>query len=419
MGTQDDRGEEMKIVKLLVWMGLIVLIPMAASQAAVNDFAGLWQNIDTDTRGITQLSIAVTGTKAKIHTWAACHPKACDWGTVTARLAPNNMLKAYYKNNFSERILVLAKTGNHLKVDMLTRYTGNSGRPDKKAVYQFKRMPTFSGQHAEPNAKPNASAQPRPNKGAVSAGNLNAESGFRPGVLKILYPKGGEELVAGSNIAIKWKSSKVKKSVSLILMVENRVAKRNVPIIITKNAPNTGSYRYRLPFKWNSRLGYRYQIVVQEGDLKANSPQFTVYPRIDIVVQNPRVRSKKKGGSWFTWATTMATGILQPALIKSKSNIEIKFDLKNTGIEIIKSKFMSKVAVRLNPGNAELNSAGFSHQNIVPGRTYHYKAKINPKDWDMTAGNYRLEIWADPQNNTHEHEQLRENNRIIIPFRIK
>jgi hypothetical protein len=409
----------MRIVQLLVWMGLIALMPITASQAAVNDFTGLWQNIDTNTRGITRMQIMGNGSSAKLHTWAACHPQACDWGTTTARLAPNNMLKAYYKNNFSERILVLTKTGTNLKVSILTRYTDNSGRPDRKAVYQFKRMPPSGGNPVVSGAKPNAAAQLQANRQTVSAGNSNAGSGSQPGALKVLYPKGGEELVAGSKITIKWKSARIKKNVSLILLVENRLAKINAPVIISKNAPNTGHYRYQLPFKGNSRLGYRYQIIVQEGGSKANSPRFSVYPRIDLVIQNPKVRSKKKGSSWFKWATSMATGIPNPALIKSKSNIEVEFDLKNMGIQIIKSKFMSKVAVRLDPGNAELNSAGFSHQNIVPGRTYHFKAKINPKDWNMAPGRYRLELWADPQNNTNEHEKLRDNNRIVIPFAIK
>ncbi len=428
----------MKIVKLLGWMALIVLIPMTASQASVNDFAGLWRNIDSGTRGITKLTIATAGTGAKLRTWGACHPQACDWGTVDARYAPANMLKAYYKNSFSERLLVLTKTSSAgLKVEMRTHYTDHSGRPDATAIYQFRRMSASGVQPAVPNAKPNVSHQARPKKSTGIAGKLKAASKpkktagiagpgqpaieSRPSQLQVIFPKGGEELVAGNDITIQWKSAKKKKSVSLILLVENLFAQTKIPTIITKNAPNTGRYQYRLPFKWNSRLGLRFRLVIQEGGIKAVSPLFNVYPPIDLVVQNPKVRSKKKGKRWLKWAVAAATG--SPAVaavrIKPKSHIEVEFDLKNMGIEIIKSKFMSKVTVRLNPGNAELNSAGFSHQNIVPGRNYHYKAKINPKDWNMTPGSYRLEIWADPQNNAHEHEKLRANNRVVIPFSIK
>lgn len=408
----------MKTLRLLGWIVLILLVPIAASQAAVNDFAGLWRNVDTNTRGITQLSIAVTGSRAKLHTWAACHPQACDWGTVTARYAPNNTLKAYYKNSFSERILVLTKTGTaKLKVEILTRYTDNSGRPDRTAFYRFKRMPVFGRKPGVQAVKPNVNLQPRPKENASVAGQVPGTVELGPGSLQVVYPKGGEELVAGRDMTIKWKSANKKKSVSLILLIENQL--KRFPIPITKNAPNTGQYRYRLPFKWNSRFGFRFRIVVQEGKFKSTSPAFSVYPRIDLVVQNLKVRSKKKGHRWLAWATTLATGGPMPVLIKPKSHIVVEFDLCNMGIEIIKSKFMSKVAVRLNPGNAELNSAGFSHQNIVPGRPYHCKAKIDPKDWDMTPASYRLEIWADPQNNTNEHEKLRDNNRVIIPFRIK
>lgn len=428
----------MKIVKLLGWMGwmgLMVLIPMTASHAAINDFAGLWRNVDTNTRGITRLSIEVTGPRAKLHTWAACRPKECDWGAVTARLGADKKLKAYYQNSFSERILVLTKTGAaDLKVEMLTRYTDNSGRPNRTAIYRFKRRPTFGEKPTAPIAKPNFQHQTQPKKRAGIAGQLNTESETknetgsagqgigavenRPSSLQVVYPKGGEELRAGHDMTIQWKSAKEKKRVSLILMVENLLAKTNIPIIITKNAPNTGKYRYRLPFKWNSRLGFRFRVVVQEGKFKSTSQAFSVYPRIDLVVQYPKVRFKKKGKKWAKWVAAAATGTPLP-LIQRNSHIEVEFQLRNMGIDIIKSRFMSKVAVRLSPGNAELNSAGFSHHNIIPGRKYTFKAKIDPKDWNMTPGMYRLDVWVDPQNNTNEHVKLRDNNRAIIAFQVK
>ena len=128
----------MNTAKLCTWIGLIVLLSFTASQAAVSDFSGIWRNVDRNTRGITQLNVATIGSKAKLHAWGACHPQDCDWGTVIARYAPADMLKAYYKNSFSERILVLTKRGSaELKVEMRTRYTDNSGRPNSTAIYRF------------------------------------------------------------------------------------------------------------------------------------------------------------------------------------------------------------------------------------------------------------------------------------------
>ena len=417
-----DKGGEMNSAKLCTWIGLIVLLSFTASQAAVSDFSGIWRNVDSNTRGITQLNIATAGSKAKLHAWGACHPQDCDWGTVIARYAPADMLKAYYKNSFSERILVLTKRGTaELKVEMRTRYTDNSGRPNSTAVYRFKRIPAFAGRPAGQNAKPDAAHPFRPAQPAAQVGQhqFGATSEPPAGSLKVVYPKGGEELVAGRNVPIQWQSAKVRSTVALMLMVESQLARTMIPTIIAKAAPNTGRYNFRLPVKLNSRYGYRYRIMVQEGDLKTASALFSVYPGVDLTVQNLKVRSKKKGNRWIAWAVAGATGSPAAALIKPKSYIEVEFDLKNMGIDIIKPKFMSKVAVRLDPGNAELNSAGFSHQNIVPGRNYHYKARIDPKDWDMRPGRYRLEIWADPQNNLHEPEPLRDNNQKIIAFQVK
>jgi hypothetical protein len=47
---------------------------------SMDQFAGSWTNVDTNTGGITTLEIRVSGDSADVHAWGKCHPSDCDWG---------------------------------------------------------------------------------------------------------------------------------------------------------------------------------------------------------------------------------------------------------------------------------------------------------------------------------------------------
>ena len=577
--------------KIITFIFVILFLSGSVCFAGIGNFSGTWKNVDSKTRGVTTLIITTKGNTASVHAWGSCTPVNCDWGTVKAKAVPANQLKAFFKNNFSERIMILTLTGrNLLKAEVKTHFTDNSGRKDYTAVNQFnhsgekpsynkpvggkfQRAPVSSG-------KPNLTRQPALSSGSsqpqtsgfstakVQGANTGASQKVQPGTssssqskmtqnikviypnggekweagkrynirwksagfkssdkvkillktyppdnagnfwvtnsahntgmfnytvpsnlgvrekkfqiyvmtlngnikdesdrffeitqaqsvqgaasstsstvhggpksLKIVYPNGGEELVAGTDLDIKWKSSGIINHVMVILILE-KIHDPNfkAPIILSKSAPNTGTFRYRIPQAFNSHFGLvcRASVYdVQDGNAKDISDgHFSIYPTVDLTPANIKIKNKKK--SWILNVLkhivmdTATAGLYTPKeaisykksgdAISRKSKIIIEYDLYNYGTKIVSQKTWTKVTFRLIPGNDELTHVGFSHEKIIPGRKYHYKGTFKAEDMDLAPGTYLLEIYVDPGHVTNEPEALRANNKKTIEFRIK
>lgn len=80
---------------------LFVLTPVGAfpASAGTGDFAGRWNNIDGNTRGITR--VVITGPRSgdtlRIRVFASCSPEDCDWGTEPLRLYGENITDTDYR----------------------------------------------------------------------------------------------------------------------------------------------------------------------------------------------------------------------------------------------------------------------------------------------------------------------------------
>ena len=573
--------------KVITFILVILFLSGSVCFAGIGNFSGTWKNVDSKTRGVTTIKISAKGNTASVHAWGSCTPVDCDWGAVKAKAAPTNKLKAFFKNNFSKRIMVLTLTGrNRLKAEVKTHFTDNSGRKDYTARYQFKlsgKKPSFSkpgrGKSQRTpvsSGKPGLSRQPASSSGSsqpqasgfstakVSGANTGTSQKVQPGMssfsqskvtqnikviypnggekwkagkrynirwksagfkssdkvkillktypptnagnfwvtnsarntgmfnykvpsnlgirekkfkiyvmtlnrsvkdesdrffeitqaqsgqgaasstsssvhggpksLKIVYPNGGEELTAGTDLDIKWKSSGNINRVKIILWMEQPAVSFKTPILLSKSAPNTGTFRYRIPQTFNSRFGLKFRVTLQDGNIRsASTGYFSIYPTVDLTPANIKIRNKKK--SWRlnilkrVAIDTATAGLHTPKEaisyrksgggISRKSKIIIEYDLFNYGTKIVRQKTWTKVTFRLIPGNDELSSVGFSHEKIVPGRKYHYKGTFKASDMDLAPGTYLLELYVDPGHNTNEPEALRANNKKTIEFRIK
>jgi hypothetical protein len=134
---------------------LLLLLTVTGGLASMDQFAGSWTNVDTNTGGITNLDIAVMGTDAQVHAWGKCHPTDCDWGTVQAQaFAPDvssdvlsgaDTLIAVFITSFSQTTLVIKPGGNQLKVDSYDRFMDNSGRSNYLASYTFQKASAPGG----------------------------------------------------------------------------------------------------------------------------------------------------------------------------------------------------------------------------------------------------------------------------------
>ncbi|MDQ1260978.1 MAG: hypothetical protein QG575_159 [Euryarchaeota archaeon] len=134
---------------------LLLLLTATGGLASMAQFAGSWTNVDANTRGITNLDIAMMGTDAQVHAWGKCHPTDCDWGTVQAQaFAPDvssdvlsgaDTLIAVFTTSFSQTTLVIKPAGNRLKVDSYDRFMDNSGRSNYLASYTLQRASAPGG----------------------------------------------------------------------------------------------------------------------------------------------------------------------------------------------------------------------------------------------------------------------------------
>jgi hypothetical protein len=108
-----------------------------------SDLSGAWVNVDPNTRGLVRIDID----GKNIHPFGACHPNPCDWGIlqgtsfnagVDSRDAAATM--ALKRTAYSETTLTLAReTGERLRVDVFTHYTGDSNRADYHSTNYFTR----------------------------------------------------------------------------------------------------------------------------------------------------------------------------------------------------------------------------------------------------------------------------------------
>src|SRR5215471_4871476 len=77
------------IVIALVAFMLMFFGPSSAF-ASLDRFAGIWENIDAKTRGLTHLEISIVDSKVKVHAYGMCLPKDCDLGELEGiAYAPN------------------------------------------------------------------------------------------------------------------------------------------------------------------------------------------------------------------------------------------------------------------------------------------------------------------------------------------
>jgi hypothetical protein len=161
----------------LIGFGSVVLPPVQESHALClapsPDFTGSWRNVDSSTRGVTQLKItyecsdvrycdAQTGRCTSgssgyfLRAYGACVPRDCDWGQVQATTYPiittisslfpririTQGLRAFYNQGFAQRTLssTIVESGSQrgqLKLTVSTIYTDRSGRANRTDTYYF------------------------------------------------------------------------------------------------------------------------------------------------------------------------------------------------------------------------------------------------------------------------------------------
>lgn len=140
--------------QLLVAVTLMMMAASIAFAFSVHQYAGTWINRDANTRGITKVEIREHDSKADVRVWAKCRPTDCNWGWENANSYADGHLSTTYRNDFSVRDLTLTMSSRStLVVKEHTRFTDNSGRPDRNNLYTLRRVFTPAGNPTKPIRK--------------------------------------------------------------------------------------------------------------------------------------------------------------------------------------------------------------------------------------------------------------------------
>lgn len=138
----------MKKVSLSLAISIFILSAGSTAFAQLNQFPGRWKNVNPTTDGITALDIRLTSASLRVRAWGQCHPNDCDWGEVSAfAYSPGineslnhaaKAISAVFSTSFSETLLIIEPApANHLRAEVFTRFTDNSGRMNFKSAYTF------------------------------------------------------------------------------------------------------------------------------------------------------------------------------------------------------------------------------------------------------------------------------------------
>ena len=138
---------------LIALTGILLVIGNAVADEYY-EYGGTWVNTNPDTREITKVKIQNDGGKYGVQVWGKCHPQDCDWGGKPCNSYADSHLTARFTNDFSVRDLTFTmRDANVLEVKVHTRFTDNSGRPERETTERFRRQLTPTTQTPRPLGK--------------------------------------------------------------------------------------------------------------------------------------------------------------------------------------------------------------------------------------------------------------------------
>jgi peroxiredoxin len=124
-------------------MRLLFLIVPTCLFAQV-DLTGSWINENSQTGGVTQVTVRRDGVRTLAHVWGSCHPIDCDWGETETELW-NGIPMAIWKHGFSTtRMQFIPQPDGRMLVAYRSEYHDESGRKDPGHAEFFARKETLA-----------------------------------------------------------------------------------------------------------------------------------------------------------------------------------------------------------------------------------------------------------------------------------
>ena len=135
--------------KLTAMIFVIVILIFPAPETVSGqdaDIAGEWVTTNQRTRGITRVLVAKGESGWSVQAFGRCHPSDCDWGWVpvmpVGRSVEDHSFAtgfAVWDPGFSTKFVTMARTGDHLIVEIVNIFNDRSGRANYRAKEILKR----------------------------------------------------------------------------------------------------------------------------------------------------------------------------------------------------------------------------------------------------------------------------------------
>ncbi len=92
----------MKSIQIILTALLVSISSFAFAHTSLNAFAGNWENIDNNTRGLTKVLVKIKSGNPYVQGYGACSPRDCNWGSIKGtyfKTDGKNFISANYKHN--------------------------------------------------------------------------------------------------------------------------------------------------------------------------------------------------------------------------------------------------------------------------------------------------------------------------------
>lgn len=165
-------------------------LPMKVT-SDIRNFIGTWDNIDKKAKGIKKLVIFSQQKKSKIHVYATCKEKTCDWGVLNAKgftvrytdnVTPARYIKATYETCITRRNMEIRMDDKFLYVNTHVAYIDNSRRQSHFTKNKFVRVKN-SIEKTPPSSKAKLTAEQQKEK-CIAEGKLSPVAKLTPEELK-------------------------------------------------------------------------------------------------------------------------------------------------------------------------------------------------------------------------------------------
>lgn len=238
--------------------------------------------------------------------------------------------------------------------------------------------------------------------------------------IAVTWPENNHEWEAGNEYPINWSGANNDVRIDLVFL--GAAGKPRTKYTITSRAPNTGSYRFRVPKNW-LKESEGYKVVIETIDGKQSGVSqgtISVYTQpIDLECRVVGLNLRYQDKNYIVYRD-------------KKKWLEYNVLIRNKGVQSPVTIYNILVRYIKQPENIVVAQEEWGFSGIYNHNWYWLPEprKINISSfegiplWDekqvnFEAGSYTVEVQLDPQNSLGELQDLRYDNKDLQPWIIK